>query len=292
MKRILSAVPVAIGVILLYGSAHAQLPESDIFLFEIKRMGNTVIIKKGENITNRPGYDNQPFFTPDNKAMLYVSIREDKQADIYSLSLGSKKITQVTFTKESEYSPVILPGNKTFSAVVVEADSTQRIWTYDLANKQKPVLVMPEDSVGYYSWINKDSILYYKLTEPHSLHVFDIKNKKDTWITNDPLRSFKPIKNFSFFYGTKEKNQNIVRIYNMRLKRSEEYAYVKATNEDFIWDKTMGLIKSDGSKIMRYNDDVKTWVELADLSAFGINKITRFAFSGNGRWLAVVSNKG
>jgi hypothetical protein len=286
MKRIVSA-----ALILLYSFAYAQLPESDIFLFEIKRTGNTVIVKKGENITKRPGYDNQPFFTPDGKALLFVAIKEDGQADIYSFSLGSKKTTQVTFTKESEYSPVVLPGNKTFSAVVVETDSTQRVYTYDLAGKQKPVLVMPEDSVGYYSWINKDSILYYKLTSPHSLHVFDIKNKKDTWISNEPIRSFKPIKNFSFFYGTKEKNENIVRIYNMRLKRSEEYAYVKTTNEDFIWDKTMGLIKSEGSKVMRYNDDVKTWVELADFSAFGINKITRFAFSPNGRWLAVVSNK-
>lgn len=280
------------GMILLYSFAHAQLPESDIFLFEIKRTGNTVIVKKGENITKRPGYDNQPSFTPDNKSMLFVAIKEDNQADIYSFSLGSKKTTQITFTKESEYSPVILPDKKTFSAVVVEADSTQRVWTYDLAGKQKPVPVMPEDSVGYYSWINKDSIIYYKLTSPHSLHVFDIKNKKDTWITNEPLRSFRPIKNFSFFYGTKEKSGNTVRIYNMRLKRSEEYAIVKTSNEDFIWDKTMGLIKSEGSKIMRYNDDVKTWVELADFSAFGINKITRFAFSPNGRWLAVVNNKG
>ncbi|MCD6066219.1 MAG: hypothetical protein K0S33_1045 [Bacteroidetes bacterium] len=277
--------------ILLYTLAHAQLPETDIFLFEIKRTGNTVIVKKGENITKRVGYDNQPFFTPDNKAMLFVAIKEDKQADIYSYSLGSKKITQITTTKESEYSPTVMQGGKLFSTVVVEMDSSQRVYSYDLAGKQKPVLIMPEDSVGYYSWINKDSILYYKLTEPHSLHVYDIKNKKDTWIANEPLRSFRPVKNFSFFYGTKEKTENTIRLYNMRLKRSEEYAKVKSINEDFIWDKTMGLIKSDGSKVMRYNDDVKTWVELADLSAFGISKITRFAFSANGRWLAVVSNK-
>ena len=276
----------------------AQIPESDIFLFEIKKTGNTVIIKKGENITNRKGYDNQPSFTPDNKSLLYVSVKEDlsagqagKQADVYSYNIGSKKVKQLTTTRESEYSPISTQDGKFFTAVVVEMDSTQRIYKYDVQNKLKPGLVMDEDSVGYYYWVNKDSILYYKLTSPHSLHIYDVKNKKDTWIANEPTRAFRPVKNFSFFYCTKEKTQNVVRIYNMRLKRSDEYVITKPENEDYTWDKTMGLIKSDGSKIMRYNDEHKTWVELGDLSAFGITKITRFAFSSNGKWLAVVSNK-
>lgn len=285
MKKIVSSVLLLFCFIL-----KAQLPESDIFLFEIKRTGNTVIVKKGENVTKRAGYDNQPFFTPDNKSMLFVSIKEDNQADVYSYSLSGKKTKQITFTKESEYSPMII-NKKQFSAVVVEADSTQRVYTYDLEGKLKPILAMPEDSVGYYKWINKDSIMYYKLTAPHSLHVYDLKTGKDVWIANDPIRSFSPMKKFSFFYGTKHNKENIIRIYNMRLKKSDEYAIVKESNEDFIWDPRMGLIKSEGSKIMRYNDDVKTWVELADFSAFGINKITRFAFSPNGRWIAVVSNK-
>ena len=287
MKKLL----VGILTIILSKVSVAQLPESDIYLFEIKKTGNTVIVKKGENITNRPGYDNQPAFNPDGKSLLYVSIKEDKQSDIYSYSLGSKKVKQLTATPVSEYSPIVTPDGKHYSAVVVEADSTQRVYKYDLQGKTGTSLVMEEDSVGYYYWLNKDSILYYKLTSPHSLHVYDIKNKKDAWIANEPTRAFRPVKNFSFFYCTKEKTANVVRIYNTRLKRSEEYATTKSGVEDFIWDKTMGLIKSDGSKIMRYNDEFKTWVELGDFSAFGINKITRFAFSANGKWLAVVSNK-
>jgi len=276
----------------------AQMPNSDIYLFTIKRTGSTMIVKKGENITKRDGYDNQPFFTPDNKSLLFVSIKEDlptgqagKQADVYSYNLGNQKTTAITQTPVSEYSPIITPDGKFFTAVVVEQDSTQRIYKYDLKNKLKPELLFDEDSVGYYTWLNKDSVLYYKLTAPHSLHAYDIKNKRDVWIANSPTRSFKPVKNFSFFYCTQDKNESMVRIYNMRLKKSEEYVAVKKENEDFIWDKTLGLIKSEGSKIMRYNDDIKTWVEMADFSAFGVGKITRFAFSPNGRYIAVVGNK-
>jgi WD40-like Beta Propeller Repeat len=222
---------------------------------------------------------------------VYVSIKEDKQADVYAYALGSKKVKQVTTTKESEYSPTPTLDGKFFTTVVVEEDSAQRIYKYDLQGKIKPTRVMDEDSVGYYTFLNKDTLLYYKLTSPHSLRAYDLKNKRDVWIANEPGRAFKPVRNFSFFYCTKEKEANTIRIYNTRLKRSEEYAIVKPELEDFIWDKTMGLIKSDGSKIMRYNDDFKTWVELGDFSAFGISKITRFAFSANGKWLAVVSNK-
>lgn len=280
-------------IICLYTLSHfatAQLPDTDIFLFEIKRTGTTVILKKGENITKREGYDNQPYFTPDNKSMWFVSIREDKQADVYAYNMGSKKTIQLTNTKESEYSPMMIPGAKLFSTVVVEQDSAQRMYAYDPAGKIKPALLFPEDSIGYYYWLNKDSVLYYKLTEPHSLHSYNIKSGGDAWICNSPIRSFRPVKNFSFVYGIKEKEYTSIRFYNMKLKRSEEYAQVKTSNEDFIWDKALGLVKSDGSKIMRYNDDVKTWIEVADLSGFGIKKITRFAFSPNGRWMAVVSN--
>lgn len=272
-------------------TAVAQLPNSDIYLFTIKLTGSTMIVKKGENITKREGYDNQPFFTPDNKSLLFVSIKEDKQADVYSYNLGNQKTISITQTPVSEYSPIVTPDGKFFTTVVVEQDSTQRIYKYDFKNKLKPELLFDEDSVGYYSWLNKDSVLYYKLTAPQSLHAYDIKNKRDVWIANAPIRSFKPIKNVSFFYGTQDKNETIIRIYNMRLKKSEEYVAVKKENEDFIWDKTLGLMKSDGSKIMRYNDDIKTWVEMADFSSFGVGKITRFAFSPNGRYIAVVGNK-
>ena len=271
--------------------AYSQLPNSDIYLFTVKRIKNTIIVKNGENITKREGYDNQPFFTPDNKSLLFVSIKEDKQSDIYKYELGSKKIKQITKTPVSEYSPIITLDGKFISTVVVESDSTQRIYKYDISGKINPILVMDEDSVGYYTWLNKDSILYYKLTSPHSLYLYDIKNKHAEWIANEPTRSFKPIMNFSFFYCVKEKNENKVRFYNMRLKKSEEYVVVKKENEDFSWDKILGLLKSDGTKIMRYNDDIKTWVEMADFSAFGVGKITRFALSPNGRYIAIVGNK-
>ena len=46
------------------------------------------------NITNNPGYDNQPFFTPDGRSVLFTSVRGPAgttQTDIYRYDIASKR---------------------------------------------------------------------------------------------------------------------------------------------------------------------------------------------------------
>src|SRR5215467_8399072 len=45
------------------------------------------------NITNNPGYDNQPFFLPDSSGLLFASNRDGKQTDIYRYDIASKAVT-------------------------------------------------------------------------------------------------------------------------------------------------------------------------------------------------------
>ncbi len=270
----------------------AQLPDSDIWIFEIKKTEVGIILKKGYNVTSRKGYDNQPWFNHDNKFFYYTSIHEDGQAHIYRYDFSSKKIIQITSTATSEYSPMLTPDRKEISVLMVEKDSTQRVWGFSLDGKTNHVITEFEDSIGYYAWLNKDTMLYYKLTAPHSLRAYSIKEKKEVWLCDEPTRAFKPTgKKNEFFYVVKLKEKNEVRLYNITLKKSTLYAEAKPENEDFIWDKTLGLIKSDGSKLMRFMPEHNTWAELGDFTSSGITKITRFAISSNGRFVALVSNK-
>jgi hypothetical protein len=280
-----------LSLFLLVSTLKAQLPESDIWLYKIKKTATGIILHEGINITDRPGYDNQPCFSADGKILYYVSIREDNQADIYKYQLGNKKIVKFTNTVTSEYSPTLLSDGKLLSVLMVEADSTQRIWSLNADGTVNKLITEKEDSIGYFTWLNKDSVLFYKLTDPHSLHSYSISTGKDIQIADSVIRSFRPATKRKFFYVVRHENANQVRLYDMVLRKSEEYAVVKSEVEDLIWDKTLGLIKSEGSKLMRYNDELKTWLELGDFSAAGIKRITRFAISPNGRFLAIVSNK-
>lgn len=268
----------------------AQLPETDLWLFKLKLEDKQLILGEGKNITSRKGYDNQPCFTPDNKSILYVSIREDNQADVYRYDIGKGLSFQITKTKESEYSPNYTPNGKSISCVVVEADSTQRLWLYNLDGTVKKCYNEGIDSIGYYSWLSNDTLLYYKLTEPHSLRMYIETGKADKWICNSPSRAFKKLKGNDFIYGIKDSLQIQYRVYNPVIRRSDEFALHKSKSEDFVWNETLGLIKSEGAQILRYDVASKTWNVLFDFSSSGIKKITRFAFDSKNKSIVIVDN--
>lgn len=268
----------------------AQLPETDLWLFKLKTEDKKLILGEGKNITSRKGYDNQPSFTPDNKSILYVSIREDNQADVYRYDIGKGISFQHTKTKESEYSPNYTPDGKSISCVVVEADSTQRLWLYNLDGTVKRCYNEGIDSIGYYSWLSNDTLLYYKLTEPHSLRMFIETGKADKWICNSPGRAFKKLKGNDFIYGIKDSLQIQYRVYNPVIRRSDEFALHKSKSEDFVWSETLGLLKSEGAQILRYDVATKTWNILFDFSSSGIKKITRFAFDDKNKNIVIVDN--
>jgi hypothetical protein len=269
----------------------SQLPETDLWLFKIKTEKEKLILGEGKNITNRKGYDNQPYFTPDNKSILYVSIREDNQSDVYRYDLGKAQAFQVTKTKESEYSPNYTPDCKSISCVVVEPDSTQRLWLYNLDGKVKKCYHEGIDSIGYYSWLSNDTLLYYKLTEPHSLRMYIETGKVDKWLCFHPTRAFKKLKGNDFMYGIKDSSQVQYRSYNTMIARSDEYAVHKSKSEDFIWNEKLGLLKSEGTQILSYDPKTKNWSVLFDFSSAGIKQITRFAIDAKNKYIVVVDNQ-
>jgi hypothetical protein len=269
----------------------AQLPETDLWLFKLKFEKGIPKIDGGKNITARAGYDNQPSFTPDNKGILYVSIRDDKQADVYRYEISKNISTQLTKTKESEYSPNFTSTGSEISCVVVEADSTQRLWLYNPDGSVKRCYHEGIDSIGYYSWLSADTLLYYKLTAPHSLRMYAERSKEDKWICSHPSRAFKKTNGSSFIYAIKDSTNIQYRIYDTRVKRSDLYAvHQNSASEDFVWHPTMGLLKSEGNTILKYDEATKSWQVIYDLSTYGIKKITRFAISAKDKYLVIVDN--
>ena len=77
-------------------------PDTEIFLAPLTVSGQHIAVGQPVNISNSPGYDNQPSFTPDGQGLLFTSARGGAQTDIYRYDLASKQVTQVTNTPESE----------------------------------------------------------------------------------------------------------------------------------------------------------------------------------------------
>jgi len=276
---------------LSFFSANAQFPETDVWLFKLgtDKDKNLQFIE-ANNISNRKGYDNQPSFSPDGKKLFYVSMVENQQTDIVSYDLKRKKITSVTRTDESEYSPVNYLNNETLSAVVVEKDSAQRIHFIDVltGNHTKRLDI---DSIGYYHFVNSDTVVYYKLTAPHSLRFYVQSSKEDKLICTSPTRSIKKINRHEFLFGIKDSLKVVYYRYDFLLRKAEKLAQAPVEADDALWHKQWGLMISDKDKILRYDKASNIWITHFDLSTFGLKKITRFAFDEQGKYLAVTENE-
>jgi hypothetical protein len=268
-----------------------QMPETDIWLFKLEKKENVFTYTNPLNITHRAGYDNQPTFSLDGKSILYVVIDSTKQAEIYQYNISKKTYINLTKSDVSEYSPTILPNGSGFSCVVVEKDSAQRVWKFNLDGKFHSIAHEGTDSIGYHTWLNMDTLLYYKLTNPHSLRVLNIKTNVDHWLCDYPTRAFKKIGNSSqFIYAIKDSVHTEFRIYNSTLRESKIYTTYPSANEDFIWHPELGLIKSENADLMRYNEQASKWELLFSFTNLGIKKITRFVFDSKTKQLAIVSN--
>ena len=137
----------------------AQIPSTDIYLLDVSIKDTNYIFSNPTKIATGNGYNNQPYFMPDGKSLLFTSIGSDNQADIYKYDLKIKSVLQLTSTKQfKEYSPQLTPDKKMMSVVRVEEDdSTQHLWLYDLNGK--PIKMLSAiNPVGYYSWLNENNI--------------------------------------------------------------------------------------------------------------------------------------
>lgn len=265
------------------------MPDTELWLFKIEEQKSGMILEKPVNITGRPGYDNQPSFTADSKKIHYVSIRDDKQADIYSYDLKRKKSTAFTKTPISEYSPVVTADGKFMTSVTVESDSSQYI---HFINSETGIheIKINVDSVGYYTFLNSDTVVYYKLTEPHSLRYHVKSSGEDKWLGDKPTRAFRAISRNKLLYGLKDSVKVEFYTYNFLLHKADKMCSYPSVNEDFIWHPILGLVKSEGLQLLRYDSTLKEWKLLFDLSSFGLKKVTRFDIDLKSRYLVVADN--
>lgn len=272
-----------------YFGIKAQMPNTDVWLFTIETSKTGQTLTNPLNLTSREGYDNQPAFSPDEKKIFYVSVREDNQADIYYYDFKSKKNIQFTKTPESEYSPTFSPDGQQISTVVVERDSSQRIHFLNALNAADEGN-LEFDSVGYTTFLNSDTLVYYKLTEPHSLRYYTKNAGDDKWLGNAPVRGFKAINRHTLIYGLKDSTSVSFYKYDFLIRKAVKYCSFNSLNEDIIWHSSLGLLKAEDAQLMRYDEHIQSWKLLFDLESFGIKKITRFIFDSKNKYLVVVNN--
>lgn len=269
----------------------AQLPETDVWLFTLKADKNgKLTLYKGTNISNRKGYDNQAAFSADAKKLFYSSVRDSSRADIYVADTKSYKSGLLVKGNISVYSPQPY-GKDNISGVTVEKDSAQRICFYSLINGQARGC-LEFDSVGYYTFINTDTVVYYKLTQPHSLRYHVISSREDKFICDQPTRSILAVNRHAVVFARKDSISTTFYNYDFLLRKAQPICTIDLLAEDACWDEKFGLMRSFDNKLLYYDSQTKAWLQLFDFSGFGIKKIARFKLDSKHKLLSVVQAEG
>jgi hypothetical protein len=284
-------------------TAQAQLlPQTNLYLFEVNQKSDSLFIFRKPKFLNKfnvNGYNNQPNFINPNELYLTVQMPEDTtQTDIYSLNLSTNTLTQVTKTVEGEFSPAYMPtsnvGGAQFSAIRVEGEGNQimqRLWQFPVnrSNNGSPVF-KTLDKIGYFCWISPNWVALFVVGPPHTLALADVNTERTTNIASNVGRCIQKLPNSAIAYVQKSSTKWTINKLNPITRLSEPIISTLPNSEDFIVMPDGSLIMGSGSKLFHYRPGKDMdWQEIADLSFYGINNITRLAFNGDKK-LVVVSD--
>jgi hypothetical protein len=286
--------------------AIAQLPETSIYLINLERQGNELKAANPKLISKPKGYNNQPYFTPDDEFLYFVSSMDTSNVEIMRVNLLKKrlKVQRVTKSKEPEYSPKLTPDPDFISCVRVEKDdSTQHLAIYSKKGKATSIVLPELKKVGYYEWVNQNEFISFELPEPFYLVKHTISTNKVDTLAQQIGRTFyyQSSKSRLLFVDKSDSAKWLIRSFDneqMRKRRKgikEESTIISETlskEEDY-------CVMMDGSILMGQNGILyikknpfknlkASWQKVADLKSLGIKKFTRIAISADNTRLAIV----
>ena len=279
MKHLISAF-----VFLLITATTLAQPSTEVYLFDLGKDGR---LSNPVNISNNPGYDNQPSFTRGGSHLLYTSTRGD-QTDIIKYDLESGEKSWMTATEGGEYSPTQIPGSYEFSSILLEPNGRQLLWKYSLNAGQGEILI-PYLKIGYHTWVD-DRLLYAFVLGPHStLQRIDLSTQRAEIVREDIGRSIHYIPEMNVIAFVDKASEpwmvsllkledHSVSLLAATLEQSEDMAY----SNGYLW---MG--KDSKLYRMKAETDAK-WEEVYDLNSFGLEGISRLSIHPDGNKIAIV----
>ena len=278
----------------LLSTASAQLPDTDIFISEMRYENGIYSFTKPVNMTQRKGYDNQPSFSADGSVFYFVSINKDTtQSDIYQCDLKTKIIKSFTKTPTSEYSPKLTPNRKGLSVVRVDADSGQRFYVIPLSNARVAHHFDHTDSIGYYSWRNDTILAMFILGTPPTLQVVNLRSGERNVFATSIGRCLKtsPDGQILYFVYKSDSTRWMIRSYNFSTDAIQAIVPTIDRSEDFERLQDGTLLTGNKGKLYTYQEGASSWTLNTDFSQ-SLNDFYRIVVDPTGTRIALVAFTG
>jgi len=270
----------------------AAQPATDVYLFDMSVKRDRVVLANGRNVTPHKGYDNQPFFHPQQPLFYYSSVTDSSRTDLKSYNYSTGATRQLTATREGEYSPTLTADGRFLSCIVQRANGQQDLAKYPLAGGPPTVLVNTL-KVGYHAWIDDTRLLMYVLVGTgNELHYLDLATRRDSVVARDIGRSLKkiPRQHAISFLEKQPGGQWLLKRFDTRTLAISTLAPALTGSEDVAWTSSGVMLMSDGKQIFSLRPESgKAWQPvLMQGPATMLNKATRLAVSPADDRMAVV----
>jgi hypothetical protein len=288
--------------------SYAQMPETRIYTLDINRgMRGKLEFSNPTLIGFKTGYNNQPYFTPDGKGLLFVANKGKGNTDIFEYKYKKKKSMRLTETKEAEYSPKWTITENEISCVRVEQDTvTQHFYAYNLKGGKGHSLSNTMTTLGYYQWLNSNEIIAFLVPEPFTFVKYNISTLRCDTLLTAPGRTFYNYKGKIYFVDKSDSTKYYIKTVakeNLRSRKNPAgptpnpiVAQTLEGQEDFAIMNDGTIIMGKESKLYAYyprrakrKDD---WAEIADFSKLGIGNFYRITLNQENNKLAIVVYEG
>lgn len=271
----------------------------DLWVLDTKGKGKKfkILPESARALTNRPEYDNQPNFI--NEYQLVFSAADEKgNHDIIVYNFETDKFTNLSKTADrSEFSPTLTDCGQYVSAVVVEPDSTQRLWLYPTNFGEPELLYDDIEPVGYYDWYDNKAAMFI-LGQPNRL-VYAIGKGNLLEIDDHIGRSIKrrPKTSQISYLSMKSPRETLaglelhLRTFDLESRKSQVLGYGLAGSLDFIWLDHNYLLMAQGNGIYLKKSTDSEWEFLGKIESDTHQNITRMAYSPELDKLVVVMQR-
>jgi hypothetical protein len=279
----------------------AQINDSEVWAGALDMSAGHFVVSKLVNISNHPGYDNQPAFLPDGYRVVFTSqigvldeTGHGVQATIHDLASGAS-------------TPV--PGALGFSPTPTANGSLMllrdgRVWLHDAAGKET---AMTETSdAGYFARFDDRTWVLFMNDKQRRIVIYDPSAKSlDTMavgaatapipVPGKRAVTFVAVEPFPVPEGEAAKNAPPRKLYLRQLNIDDRKVTTLAaipftTSGSHVWSSPDTLLMTSGHTIYEWNPaHPDVWRPVAQFDNPEIQGLTRIAISPRGDRIALVS---
>lgn len=260
---------------------------TDVWLLDLVQEGELLRATSPRNLTNRPGYDNQPFFD-DAGDILFVQM-EDGRTDLWRWSAETERSIRVTSTpQQGEFSPTPIPGSDGgISYIRSPDDSSGRLWRMPSVGADPEIIFADIGPVGYHAWFDADHVALWRLQEPSMLQLVELATQETRTLATGVGRTPQSVPNRRAVSFTRMTDEGrVVEAYDLDLDRTEAIAILPEGGDFHTWTPDAVLLCTAGSQVFALVEG--DWQEVVDLSDLGLT-LSRLNVSQDGERLALVA---